>query len=141
MSALDPLASATRWVAWSNEPRSDKLTKVPYAPSGGTARADDPATWATRVAAETRAQQLINGHGAGIGIELGDLGADTYLGGMDLDSCLNGEACATWAQAICDLAQTYAEISPSGKGLKLFFYLAAEDVRPFLDKIGVPPHQ
>jgi hypothetical protein len=141
VSALDPLASATRWVAWRNEPRGDKLTKVPYAPSGRTARADDPATWATRVAAETRAQQLINGHGGGIGIELGDLGADTYLGGMDLDSCLNGEACATWAQAICDLAQTYAEISPSGKGLKLFFYLAAEDARPFLDKIGVPPHQ
>ena len=88
---MDPLASATRWVAWRNEPRGDKLTKVPYAPSGGTAKADDPATWATRAAAETRAQQLINGHGGGIGIELGDLGADTYLGGMDLDSCLNGE--------------------------------------------------
>jgi Family of unknown function (DUF5906) len=142
MSALDSLADAERWVAWRNEPRGDKLTKVPYGPAGGMAKADDPATWGDRAVAEARARRLINGHGGGIGIQLGDLGADTYLGGIDLDSCLvDGATSAPWAQAICDLAKTYGEISPSSQGLKLFFYVAAEDVRPFLDRIGVDPHQ
>jgi putative DNA primase/helicase len=36
---------------------------------------------------------------------------------------------------------TYTEISPSHHGLKLFFYCTAEDVRPFLDRIDVPPEQ
>jgi hypothetical protein len=146
VSAFDCLAAAPRWVAWRNERRgaagqSGKPTKVPYSPvGGGKAKADAPATWGTRVAAEERARRLINGQGVGgIGINLGDLGADTYLGGIDLDSCIEGGICADWAQRICDLAQTYAEISPSGSGLKLFFYVAGEDVRPFLDKIGVPP--
>jgi hypothetical protein len=147
VSALDPFAELPRWVAWRNELRinarpGDKPTKVPYAATGdGRARADVPATWGTRAAAEERAARLINGQGGGIGIQLGDLGADTYLGGLDLDSCIEGEDCADWARAICDLAQTYGEISPSGTGLKLFFYVATEDVRPFLDRIGVLPDQ
>jgi len=37
---------------------------------------------------------------------------------------------------VLDLVQTYAEVSPSGRGLKLYFYVAKEDVRPFLERIG-----
>ena len=36
---------------------------------------------------------------------------------------------------------TYAEISPSGQGVKLFFHLASGDVRPFLRLLGVPDDQ
>jgi hypothetical protein len=32
---------------------------------------------------------------------------------------------------------TYAETSPSGTGIKAFFYVASEYVRPFLELIGV----
>ena len=46
-----------------------------------------------------------------------------------------------WARAILDVAPSYAEVSPSGRGLKLFFYVASEDVRRFLDRIGAQPHQ
>jgi hypothetical protein len=146
VSAFDCLADTPRWVAWRNECRNgarpnDKPTKVPFSPTGGKAKADAPATWGTRAAAEERAARLIDGQGGGIGINLGDLGADTYLGGIDLDSCLDGGICADWARGICDVAQTYAEISPSGSGLKLFFYVAGEDVRAFLTRIGVPPDQ
>jgi hypothetical protein len=88
MSALDSLADAQRWVAWRNEPLGDKLTKVPYGRAGGMAKADVPTTWGDRAVAEARARRLINGHGVGIGIQLGDLRADTYLGGIDIDSCL-----------------------------------------------------
>ena len=55
MPALDSLAGEPRWVAWRNERRGDKLAKIPYAPDGRKAKADDPSTWGTRIAAETRA--------------------------------------------------------------------------------------
>jgi hypothetical protein len=47
------------------------------------------------------------------------------------------ESVATWAVAYLDLLQTYSEVSPSGRGLKAYFYIAAKDVRRFLERIGV----
>jgi hypothetical protein len=134
---LDTLAHEARWVAWHNELRGGKFTKVPYASNGRKAKSDDPVTWATRAKAEATAAKLINGEGGGIGIQLGDLGGDTFLAGIDLDSCLreDGKA-AAWAEAILDVVLSYAEVSPSGSGLKLFFYVPTEEVRPFLDRIG-----
>ncbi len=115
---LDGLAHDARWVAWRNELRGGKSAKVPYAPSGGRAKADDPATWGTRADAETMAAKIVNGQGGGIGIELGDLGDDTYLAGIDLDSCLDeGGTVAAWAASILDTVRSYAEVSPSGHGL------------------------
>jgi hypothetical protein len=144
VSAFDALANEPRWVAWRLEQRGDNTTKIPYAPHGFTkAKSNDPATWADRAAAETRVKTLINGHGGGgIGIELGDLGGDLYLAGLDLDSCLGEDgALASWAQAILDGLLSYCEISPSGRGLKIFFYVITDDVRPFLDCIGVGTEQ
>jgi hypothetical protein len=134
---LDALAHEARWVAWRSEPRGRKVTKVPYAPTGRRAKADDPATWGTRAEAEARAKRIVNGQG-GIGIQLGDLGEDKHLCGIDLDSCIaeDGEL-AAWAVEILRTAPTYTERSPSGRGLKLFFCTASEDVRPFLGRIGV----
>jgi putative DNA primase/helicase len=134
---LEALAREARWVAWRNESRnSGKPTKVPYAPYGGTARADDPSTWGTRAEAEARATKIVNGQGGGIGIELGDLGGDAYLAGIDLDSCLGADGTvAPWAEAILSAVPTYAEVSPSGRGLKMFFYVESHDVRPFLNGI------
>jgi len=54
--SLDTLAYERRWVAWRTELRGGKPTKVPYAPLGGRAKADDPSTWGTRAEAEGRAQ-------------------------------------------------------------------------------------
>ena len=48
MTALDAFAGEPRWVAWRNELRGSKLTKVPYAPDGKKAKADDSTTWGTR---------------------------------------------------------------------------------------------
>jgi hypothetical protein len=141
-TALDALAEEPRWVAWRNEPRgkSGKPTKVPYAPNGRKAKTDDPATWGPRAAAQTCATRIVNGQGGGIGIQLGDLGADTHLCGIDLDSCiLEDGSLAAWAAEIVSAIPTYTERSPSGRGLKMFFYMHSEDVRPFLDRIGVRP--
>src|SRR5262245_40290125 len=103
---------------------------------------DEPATWGTKRQAQTRADQLVNGTAKGrIGIVLGDIGDNTYLCGADLDSSLDQYgALAPWAAPILAILQTYAEISPSGLGLKAFFFVAAEHVRPFLDRIGVAPN-
>ena len=83
MSTLDHLYDEPRWVGWLNEPRGPegKLTKVPYSPSGRKAEADDPATWGTKAEAELVYKRLANGHGGGIGIELGDVGGDLFLCG------------------------------------------------------------
>jgi hypothetical protein len=142
-SALDAIADWPRWVAWRLEPRKEggKATKVPYNPrNGGKANCKDPRTWGTRAEAEARAKQLANGEGAGgVGIELGDLGTGLALAGIDLDSCLDERGrVAPWAERILAFLDTYTERSPSSTGLKAFFLIRCEDVRPFLDLIGVP---
>lgn len=139
MSALDPLADERRWVAWRSEPRRGKMTKVPYSPAGGRAKTDDPATWGTRAEAEARAAKLINGKDSGgVGLILGDLGVDIFLAGGDLDSCIDEHGrLALWAEKILSELDTYAEHSPSGAGVKAFFYVASKDVRAFLELLGV----
>lgn len=142
-AAFDQFATAERWVAWRNELRGKaaKPTKVPYGRGGRRAKADDEATWLVRTEAEALARHIVNGLGGGLGYELGDIGNDLFVGGVDLDSCLAANGSLTpWAQQILDLTDTYAEISPSGTGIKAFFCARRDDVRLFLDRIGVQPH-
>jgi hypothetical protein len=136
-AAFITLAAEPRWVNWRNEQRGERLTKVPYQPNNQRAKADDPTTWTTRDAVADAVPNIVNGLGGGVGIVLGHIGADLHLCGLDLDTCLRDSTIALWAAAILDVAQTYAEISPSGGGLKAFFYVASENIRPFLDRIGV----
>jgi hypothetical protein len=141
-TAFDGIAAAPRWVAWREEERNGKATKVPHCPVGqGRAKANDQSTWGTREQARARAEQLRNGKGrTGFGIVLGDLGDGRHLCGVDLDSCIdeNGSL-SPWAQLILDALPTYAERSPSGNGIKAFFGCKIENLRPFLDLIGVKP--
>lgn len=138
---LTSLADSVQWVAWQTEPRNveqandkDALTKVPYAPnSARRASVTDRSTWGTRAEAERRLQALPKQHGpSGVGVMFGEHGdsATTLLGGIDLDSCRDeatGEL-AIWAQHIIDRLATYAEVSPSGSGVKLFFLYRAADL-------------
>jgi hypothetical protein len=124
---LDDLASAPRWVAWQTETPEGrpKPTKMPYAPAGsGYAKADDARTWGTREAAETRAARLPRPFDAGgVGFELGDLGNGRAIGGLDLDSCRDPEtgSIEPWAAEVIRRFGSYAEVSPSGTGAKVFF--------------------
>ena len=139
-SPLNAFAHDQRHVAWRTEMRGGKPTKVPYGRDGHRAKTDDPATWLTRVEAQQTAARIVNGCDGGTGIVLGDLGTDLYLGGLDLDSCLSEDGTlAEWAAKILSVTDTYSEVSPSGRGVKLFFYIGSADVRPFLGRIGVPP--
>jgi putative DNA primase/helicase len=142
MSAFDSFANEQRWIAWRNENRGGKLTKVPYGVGGKPAKANDPATWLFLGDANALEKRIANGHGGGVGLELGDLGSDLSIDGADLDSCIDANgAIAPWAKTILDALDTYAEVSPSGAGIKAFFYIANENVRPFLELLGVAPDQ
>ncbi|WP_431282754.1 phage/plasmid primase, P4 family [Humitalea sp. 24SJ18S-53] len=136
---LADLADAPRWVAWQVEGRGPKgkPTKVPYAPDGRKGKADDPATWGTREAAKSCADRLPKPFGdGGVGIELGDHDG-LAVGGIDLDTCRaeTGDW-APWALAVIDRFQTYAEVSPSGTGAKLFFTYDPEDLPPLRRIMG-----
>ena len=144
---LDDLANDPRWVAWQLEIRSKakangepaKPTKVPYDPrTGWKAKADDPSTWGTRAAAEARAPKLPRPFGSGgIGLELGEH-ASVASGGVDLDTCRDPAtgALAPWAAEVVRRFDTYAEISPSGEGVKLFFLYDPADATALRQAMG-----
>jgi AAA domain len=139
--SLDDLAELPRWVAWREEIRerqdgSKYPAKMPYDPnSNGQARIpSDPATYGTRAEAQRRWRELDDGSCGGVGIVLGDLGTGYHLLGVDLDRCVHSQPderdirLTKSANEIVDRFATYAEISPSGKGVKLFFLVKDHDI-------------
>jgi hypothetical protein len=96
--------------------RDGKPTKVPIDPhTGRKARTNDAATWGTFGQALARAQR---DRLAGVGFVF--TSDDPYFGG-DLDSCLNpatGELDPRAADILAKFNATYAELSPSGNGVK-----------------------
>lgn len=129
-TALQSLQDVPRWVSYSGAPLDGgKIDKAPLSPrTGRAAKNDQPATWGTHRAAQKRADAMAQpGHAPGVGVQMGDLGDGTALCGVDLDGCL-ADALEPWARAICDRLKTYAEVSPSGSGVKLFFRVKAEDL-------------
>lgn len=110
--ALEPLRQRRAWVLWKREQRDGRATKVPYSGHKMRARSDDPKTWAPF-------DKLPNGDGfAGPGLMLG--GA---LQGVDLDACIDADGVLEpWADEIVARLDSYTEVSPSGRGLKVFVY-------------------
>jgi hypothetical protein len=126
------------WLAWRNEMRGKKVTKVPHSPHGGAGKTDDSATWGTRAEAEKRAQQLDNGYGGGVGVLLGiGCGDDVLLGGLDLDTCRSPDgSIEEWALDVIARFASYTEISPSGTGIKIFFLYRAADLPALRQMMG-----
>jgi hypothetical protein len=124
---------------WRSEARgrTGKPTKIPYCPRQPERRADttDPTTWARRDEAEDAARRCLNGAGGGVGIVLGDLGTDHYLAGLDLDGSVDDGRVSDWAAELLEAVPSYAEVSPSQTGIKVFFRLRAAAVRPLLDRL------
>ncbi|SRR5216683_966384 len=146
---LADLADKPFWVAWRNEYRTNKhdgttsTTKVPYVAPGREARSNDPRTWRTLDQAADVAEKILmtnNGLGGGVGIFLGvrDCVPALRLGGIDLDCCRDpttGEI-ANWARKVIKRFSSYTEISPSQKGVKIFFLYRTRDwegrIKPLL---------
>jgi len=129
--SLLALADKPRWVPYSGAPKGDDdIDKAPLNPAtGGNASSTDPKTWGRRGVAEKRAQRLRKpGHRSGVGIMLGDLGGGLCLAGVDLDGCLHDGQLEPWAQGIRDRLDSYTEVSPSGRGVKVFFLIRGCDL-------------
>jgi hypothetical protein len=126
---LGDLVAHPQWVAWRNQMRKGKLTKVPFCGVDQEAESDDPSTWRPHDDAAAVAEAIVDGTGGGVGIMLGGCG-DTWLAGVDLDTCRDQQSGAIepWAQAVLDRFDTYAEISPSGTGVKAFFQIDSADI-------------
>jgi primase-polymerase (primpol)-like protein len=79
------------------------------------AKSNDPATWGDIVDARERVQ---NGDADGPGFVFA---ASDNLCGIDLDDCARPDrSLEPWAEEIVRRFDTYAELSPSGTGVKLF---------------------
>lgn len=112
----DELAQQPRWVNWRYTLRAGKATKVPVNPrSGGNAATDRPSTWGALDDALERYQNSRDVSGIGYNLR----GTDVV--GVDLDGCLDaGGNLAPWAAEIVSQFGTYTELSPSGRGIRMF---------------------
>ena len=134
---LTGLRDAPRWVGWAE--RDGR--KMPFDPNrrGNAAKADDPSTWGGLADARACAARLLGKGGkGGVGVQLGDLGNGFTLAGVDLDSCLDpatGEL-EGWAAEVIERFGSYAEVSPSGRGVKLFFLIKSGDVAAVRTAMG-----
>lgn len=100
------------WVCWNDQGGH----KIPIAPTTGhAAKSNDRNTWTDF---ETACNAYKQRGLSGIGFVFAD---DDELVGIDLDACLDSNwRIADWAEIIVDEFATYTEISPSGRGLKLW---------------------
>jgi P4 family phage/plasmid primase-like protien len=109
------LKRRAQWVLWKTITRAGKPTKVPYRPTGTEGDSSDPASWSTY---EAVVESYHRGGYDGIGYVFDPL--DPYAG-IDLDDCINPDgSIKPTAKTICDSLDSYAEISPSGRGIKIF---------------------
>lgn len=118
LPAIAHLQSLRQWVAWKIEMRDGKPTKPPVNPHNGfMASHSNPNSWGSYQEAVNRAVRY---RLPGVGFVLTET---DDLTGCDLDKCVDAETgeVEIWAREIVALAETYAEISPSGRGLRLIW--------------------
>ncbi len=111
------LRDLPQWVGWMYVMRDGKKTKCPMnARTGRKADPTDSSTWTTFD--EAIKAWTANDRYAGVGFVFAP---DDPFTGIDLDDCIddNGEVVAS-AREIIDSLNSYTEISPSGRGVKVF---------------------
>ena len=111
------LKNTALWCCWRYQVRAgeEKATKVPYNPlTGKGAKSNDPSTFA-RFGQAKMAMDMNGYDGLGIGI-FDDLCV------IDLDHCVDEMGTfSDLSSEILSLMDTYAEISPGGDGVHLYF--------------------
>ena len=123
------------WICWREERRGEKIDKIPVAPwRTGDLRAvsvTDPTNYADfKTAMEIARQRQI-----GVGFVFTK---DNPFFGIDIDDCIVGGEIEEWALEIVKEMDTYAEISPSGKGIKLFGKCKEKpEINKRLDDVGL----
>lgn len=113
------------WIGWREETRRGRKTKVPVSVRAGICGSStNPDTWGSL----SRAKRCAGGK---IGIILGRHDDGLHLAGIDIDNCRDPETGILTAEAKGVLTEipTYAEVSPSGTGIKLFFETDPKDAK------------
>jgi hypothetical protein len=110
------LQERPQWVCWKSIPKSTgKPIKKPInALNGSLTDYTNPKNWATfekALGAYNRNKSY-----AGIGYVFSE--GDPYTG-IDLDDCLDEQGEFIWGKDIVDRIDTYCEVSPSGRGVKM----------------------
>jgi len=107
----EPLRATPRWRAWQAVPRANgKVDKIP----AGGASTTNPSQWGDFAAA---VEEQRRGGFAGVGLCITGL---TGLVALDFDSVIADNVIAPWAAEIVRACNSYAEVSPSGRGLRVF---------------------
>src|SRR6266702_4998821 len=110
----EELRSLKQWVLWRYEDvGAAKPTKVPYTLRGTLANVTDPSTWSSF---DDLLRSVELGNFSGIGFVFSD--ADPYCF-IDLDDAEGDDAILQRHLKVYHEFETYAEVSPSGKGLHL----------------------
>ena len=106
----DELKTLDQWVGWSWKQVGEKWTKVPYdLKNGASADSTDPSTWSSYSA--TRGHE-------NIGFVFSK--DDPYCG-IDLDACISEDGeMSKGAARIVKGFDSYSEVSPSGRGVKVW---------------------
>ena len=114
--AADKMRDAKRWICWravSDRHDPKKINKLPIDPftnqpfEDGSNWHTDPARWATFDDAAA--------DGRPIGFVLGD----GWIG-LDFDDCIVDGKLANWVKRLVQALGSYAEVSPSQTGIKIF---------------------
>ena len=107
-----------QWVLWKGVwvAEKGKYTKPLFQVNGHHARSNDPSTWTSFDAAR---KAYGRGDFSGVGFVVTD---EDPFAGVDLDHCVNREtgAIESWANRLVGFFDSYAEISPSGEGIRIF---------------------
>jgi putative DNA primase/helicase len=114
----DDLAERDQWLLWRRETVAGREAKVPYSVRGHRASSTNPRDWAEFPSALAEWRRRPERY-AGLGFVFSP---DDSFVGIDLDDCLDSDSAPkAWAQGIvARFSDTYMEISPSGKGLKIW---------------------
>jgi len=119
----EELKRLNQWVVWRYEFEDGRLAKVLLDPEETRkpkrAKTNDPSTWSSfEVAVETYRKKRKEWELAGIGFVLTE---DDEFVGIDQDNCIDTETgeIEEWAQHIIRRVGSYAEVSPSERGVKI----------------------
>jgi hypothetical protein len=114
------LVKQNRWVNWRAKKQPDgRVGKQPMMPTLRTASVNKPDTWSSFKAVVAGYEE--HDELSGVGIVLTDFPRDITV--IDLDKCYNPiDGPEEWAQELIDAAGTYAEVSPSERGLRLIMF-------------------
>lgn len=110
------LKDIPQWVCWKLNPPNNgkKARKLPINPrTGDTAAIDDPSTWTTfEEAYSAYLEHSYDGVWLALTPEIG-------LVAFDFDDCVRNNHTPDWLTEVINQLQSYTELSPSGKGIRI----------------------